>query len=147
MNKSNKNRSILYSDRNFINFILILTIVEIVAFIYRLFLQVNIDETFHKRINIAILLFALSPYILLAFAYLHKYWITAFILKCIVIFTEITKTKFIFYIINIIDVNPIIVSRVGSILQILFLMSAFILIYKFKKVKKHPKFYSILKIN
>lgn len=147
MNKNINNKSKLNANKSIINFILILTIIEIVIFFYRLFLPVKIEEINTFKINLAIVLFALSPYIVLTFAYFHKYWMTAFVLKCIVIFTENTKFKFILEVANSIDVNLTIVSRFISILQVLFLLVALILIYKFKGLKKYPKLFNIIKLN
>ncbi len=144
----------MLSDKKFINFILMVTFIELTAFTSIFFMPnyakdwENITFKFFGLINYgfnALFINMLIVYILLGLSYLHRYWITAFIIKCIIIFMEFLRIKFSSIVANMLGFETNYFLSLCLIIEITMILIAIIYIYKFKRLRNYPEFFGILK--
>ncbi len=144
----------MLSDKKFINFILMVTFIELIAFTSIFFMPnyvkdwENFTFKFFGMINYgfnAISINMLIVYIILGLSYLHRYWITAFIIKCIVIFMEFFRIKFSSIVANMLGFETNYFLSLCLIIEIMMIFIAIIYIYKFKRLRNYPESFGIFK--
>jgi hypothetical protein len=138
----------MLTDNKFISYVLIMTVFEIsvLAFIF-IFQDPTGLNTFRIKTigNIELspnffLLIALSLYIFLLFTYKQRFWLAAFILKCLVISLEIIRINLLSENVILLNIKAAHISKSISFIEIILILIAYILINKFKKSEKYPKF-------
>jgi hypothetical protein len=138
----------MLTDNKFISYVLIMTVFEIsvLAFIF-IFQDPTGLNTFRIKTigNIELspnffLLIALSLYIFLLFTYKQRFWLAAFILKCLVISLEIIRINLLSENVILLNIKAAHISKSISFIEIILILIAYILINKFKKSEKDPKF-------